>query len=255
MTDLRSRFRLFALTRRFRTSSGSVPRSTAVATVPSDRMVPEVPISAIEALLDDVAHVTIDLLADELQHLALVAAADRIRRDEALGEADDANLEAARELHLTSGAQRDLHAASTDVDHDGRRRRVHAIDRRQVDQARFFRAGDDAGANAGLLLDGRQERAAVLGLTGCARRGGEDLVDLVRSGDALELRERLQRRDLGGPGQLAAVEPAGAEAHHLLLAVDDLEREVGPDPHDDHMNGVGADVDGSEAHGRAAGSL
>ena len=45
-----------------------------------------------------------------------------------------------------------------------------------------------------------------------------------------------------------AVEAAGAEADHFLFAVDDLERQVGPDPDDDHVERVGADVDGGETH-------
>ena len=49
--------------------------------------------------------------------------------------------------------------------------------------------------------------------------------------------------------ELAAVEAAGAEPDHFLLAVDDLEREVGADAHHDHVDRVGADVDGGEAHG------
>ena len=41
---------------------------------------------------------------------------------------------------------------------------------------------------------------------------------------------------------------AGAEAHHLLLAIDDLEREIGPHAHHDHVERVGADVDGGDPH-------
>ena len=134
---------------------------------------------AIEALFDDVLEVAIDLLADELRHLALVAAGDRIGIDEALGEADDADLEAARELDLASAAERDLDAAAADVDDDGRLRRVDAVDGGEMNQPRFFGAGDDAGADAGAPLDGAQEGAAVFGF---ARRAGGDrehFIDLV----------------------------------------------------------------------------
>ena len=50
-------------------------------------------------------------------------------------------------------------------------------------------------------------------------------------------------------GELAAVEPAGAQADHFLLAVDDLEGQVRADLHDDHVDRVGADVDGRKSHG------
>ena len=45
-----------------------------------------------------------------------------------------------------------------------------------------------------------------------------------------------------------AVEAAGAQADHFLLAVDDLERQIGPDLDHDHVERVGADVDGGYAH-------
>ena len=78
-------------------------------------------------------------------HLALVAAAERIGVDEALGQADHADLEAARELDLGCRAKRDLDAAAADVDDDGRLRRIDAVDGGDVDQPRFLGAGDDAG--------------------------------------------------------------------------------------------------------------
>ena len=53
---------------------------------------------AVETRLDDVIDVAVDLFADELHHLAFVATGDRIGIDEALGQPDDADLEAAREL-------------------------------------------------------------------------------------------------------------------------------------------------------------
>ncbi len=49
--------------------------------------------------------------------------------------------------------------------------------------------------------------------------------------------------------QLLAVQAAGAQPDHFLLAIDDFEREIGADPDDDHVNGIGADVDGCQAHG------
>ena len=46
----------------------------------------------------------------------------------------------------------------------------------------------------------------------------------------------------------APVETAGAQAHHLLLAIDDLERQIRPHADDDHVQRVGADVDRGYAH-------
>ena len=50
-------------------------------------------------------------------------------------------------------------------------------------------------------------------------------------------------------------ESARAKPDHLLLAVDDLERVVGPHLHHDHVYGVGAYVDGGDAHGSDQGCI
>ena len=46
----------------------------------------------------------------------------------------------------------------------------------------------------------------------------------------------------------ATVETAGAEAHHFLFAIDDLEGKVRPYLHHYHVDRVGADVDGRYPH-------
>jgi hypothetical protein len=90
----------------------------------------------------------------------------------------------------------------------------------------------------------------LLGFTRGAGGHGEDLVHLVRARERSNFDSACSADVMRLRRQLAAVEAPGAEAHHLLLAVDDLEREVGPHAHDDHVHGVGADVDGRYAHGR-----
>ncbi len=147
----------------------------------------------VETLFDDVLQVAIDFLADELGHLAFITAADRIGVDESLGQADDADLEAARQRDLAAAAARDLDAAAADVDHHGRLRRVDAVDGGQVNQPRLLDAADDPRANAGAPFDRAQERAAVLGFARRAGRHREDLVDLVGPREPREFGERLQR--------------------------------------------------------------
>ena len=145
--------------------------------------------------------------------------------------------------------QRDLDAAAADVDdHRPPGADVHAVDRRLMDEPRFFGPGDDAWTDAGLALDARQELAAVARFARRAGGGGENLVDAVRFGEPLELRERLQRRVHRFGRQCLAVETAGPESDHHLLAIDDLEREIRADPDDDHVDRVGPDVDGGNAH-------
>ncbi len=186
---------------------------------------------------------------DVFEQLARVARRERIAFHEPLGEADDPELEAAAKIDAGTRASRDLDAAAADIDDDRRvTRRPDGVERRQVDQTRFLDPRDHARTDAGPIDDRLEKRTAVLGFPRGAGGDGNDLVDPVRLGEAAELREHLQRRVHRLWGQRAAVESAGAQAHHLFLAVDDLEREVRTNAHDDHVQRVGPDVDGGKAH-------
>jgi hypothetical protein len=123
-------------------------------------------------------------------------------------------------------AERDFDAAAADVDDHGGLRRVDAVDRGEMNQPRFLGAGDDAGADAGAPLDGAQERAAVFRFARRAGRDGEDLIDLVRFGEAREFLAAPAAPRPSPRRQLLAVEAAGAQPDHFLFAIDDLEREV-----------------------------
>ncbi len=117
-----------------------------------------------------------------------------------------------------------------------------------MDQARFFSSRDDSGADAGLLGNGLEELAAVFRLAHRAGRAGNDVVDLVRVRQPGEFRENLQRQVHGFRRQRPAVEAAGPQPDHLLFPVDDLEGQVRLDLHDDHVQGIGPDVDGCQSH-------
>ena len=117
-----------------------------------------------------------------------------------------------------------------------------------MNQPRFLGSRDDARANARLLHRRLEELAAVFGFADGARGDGNDLVDAVRVGQSPEFRQHLERGVHGLRGQCAAVEPARAQPDHFLFAVDDFEGQIGADAHDDHVQRVGADVDGGQAH-------
>ena len=102
-------------------------------------------------------------------------------------------------------------------------------------------------------LDLGDEIAAVFGFARGAGGGGDDLVDFVRVGEPPELRQGLQRGRHRGRRQAAAVEAAGAEPDHVFFAVDDLERQIRAHLDHDHVDGVGADVDGGDAHAEDGG--
>ena len=118
-----------------------------------------------------------------------------------------------------------------------------------MNQSGLFRPGNDAWSDTGLLGDRLQELTAVFGLSRGARGNGNHLVDAVGFAQTPEFREDLECRVHGLGGEGATVEPARPEADHLLLAVDDLVGQIRPDLHDNHMNGISADVDRRDPHG------
>jgi 5'-phosphate synthase pdxT subunit len=73
-----------------------------------------------------------------------------------------------------------------------------------------------------LDVDAGEELAAVRRFTHRAGGARDDVIDLMRCGETAELRQHLQRESHGFGRERLAVEAAGAEAHHLLLAVDHL---------------------------------
>ncbi len=104
-------------------------------------------------------------------------------------------------------------------------------------------------------IDLGDEVAAVVGFARGAGRGGDDLVDLVRVGQPPELGQGLERRGHGRRRQAAAVQAAGAQPDHVLFAVNDFEGQVRPDLDHDHVDRVGADVDGGYAHAEGGAGL
>ena len=68
---------------------GAAPRRPR-AIVPRLRIVPDVPMTPLEAALGDLIEVAAHLLVDELDQPPLVVARQRIGPDEALGQPDDA---------------------------------------------------------------------------------------------------------------------------------------------------------------------
>ena len=76
------------------------------------------PDDAVEACARDLVQVLADFGVDVTDQLALVARFQRIGFDEALGQPDDAELEAASEFDGGAGASRHFDAAAADVDDD-----------------------------------------------------------------------------------------------------------------------------------------
>jgi CHAD domain-containing protein len=181
----------------------------------------------------------------------LVGSRQRIARHVSVGQPDRAELKTARQVQFGGGAERHFHRTAADIDDDRRSAAgVHAVDRCLVDEAGLLCAGDHARPDSGLRLDGRQELPSVPGLADGAGGHRQDLLGVPGHRELLEPAQRFQRGLDSGGGQGAAAEAAGAQPDHLLLPVDDVEREVGVHLDDHHVDGVRADVDGGKAHGK-----
>jgi hypothetical protein len=184
--------------------------------------------------------------AHELPAVVDIAAAQRLVAEEALGEADGAELEAARLEHATGPAENELGAAAADVDqHDLLIEDGHRLQHTQVDEPGLLDPGDHLDLDAGLRPGALEEDVAVLRFAHGTRR------DRVHSGagDLRHLAEALQRLDAAVDGrrlQHLHVARARAQAHHLLLAVDDLEAGAVEGARHEQVDRVRADVDGRE---------
>ena len=126
---------------------------------------------------------------------------------------------------------------------------VDAVDRGQMDEPRFFGAGDDAERMPVCAVDRLREirrrsrlRASALVATATISSTWCD------SASRLNFDSTWSAACIAVRRERAAVEAAGAQPDHFLFAVDDFERQVGPDLHHDHVDRVGADVDGGDAH-------
>jgi hypothetical protein len=95
-----------------------------------------------------------DVRVDVSDELALLTRLERIAFDEAFGEPDDAQLEAATELDVRPGPARHLDAATADVDHDRDvAGNADSVNRCQMDQPGFLGSRDDPRPDSGLLID------------------------------------------------------------------------------------------------------
>jgi hypothetical protein len=134
-------------------------------------------------------------------------------------------------------------AAAADVDHQPlSRAHRQTVRHAQVDEAGLFAAGDHLDRVAERRLGGPQEDAAVAHLPQGV--GADRAHRVVRQGaQALaEARQAVQGALLRLDGELLALVQAGAQAHALAQAVDDLELTV-VQVGDDHVKAVGAEID------------
>ena len=172
-SSLRRRRICFAEMRRLRRSGGGAPLRRGRGQGADAQNRSRCADHAVEPHRGDLLAVPVDVGRDRLRQLPLVALGQGIALDETLRQADHADLEASRELDGGGGAEGDLDAAASDVDHHrAAAADVHAVHRCLVDETRFLRPGDDPGLDAGLVFDAAEELAAVPRFAdGAGRRG------------------------------------------------------------------------------------
>ena len=173
----------------------------------------------------------------------------RIVTNQLGGETPDAERHARRPAEPRGVADHHLDTPSSDVDAQrGCGLEDEAGADRGEDEPSLFQPADDLDLDAGLGLDAVDELAAVRRRADGARRFRDDLVrtervgELAQAADAGDGAIRGRSRDPALAGNLVA------EAEHLLLARDGLERAVGMHVGDEEVEGVGAEVERRDPH-------
>lgn len=125
---------------------------------------------------------------------------------------------------MSRGAERDFDAAAADVNPDrGAAADVDSVGGRQMDQTRFFSAGNNADPYTCLSPNFGNKVTTVFRLAGRAGGRRDNFVNLVGVGQALELRERLESGRHGGIREVPSVESTGPEPDHILFAINNFE--------------------------------
>ena len=164
-----------------------------------------------------------------------------------VGQAHAAHLEGVEVAVILGIAHHQLGAAAADVDEQAQALGMgQAAGDAQIDEAGLFAAGDHAEVDAGLFPDTAHEVRAVDRVAHGGRGDGDDLrggVDGAHLGHAAQ--------DVDGPGhalftQVARLEGAFAQAHHVLDLVEDRMRAVGQDAHQHQAQRVAAQVDDAD---------
>jgi hypothetical protein len=174
----------------------------------------------------------------------------RVLVEHRLGETECAERHSDDAQQIGPTHQHELRTASSDVHHERRvvvepERGLH----REVDEASLLLARDDARCDAGLALRPGEELAPVASLANGGGRGAQDAVHRVATRQLHVTPQGIHGAAHRDPAQSAVVERAATHLHHLALAVEHGEAVPTGRFRDHHVDGVGADVDGGDAHG------
>ena len=179
-------------------------------------------------------------------------AAGRIGFEEGFCQSQRAQRSRQRQPQLVPSTHDKLHAAAADIE-DQAGLVVHGDRRahRHVDEAAFFFGGNDARRDAGAQPRLLEEQPAVARLAHRRSRCAQNAIDAHAPRQLAEALECFDRAPHRGSLQQPGAERAAADLRHLPLAIHDLETTALGGAGDDHMDRVGADVDGGETHAGA----
>jgi hypothetical protein len=190
--------------------------------------------------LDAVALRTLEKITHLIRQMrfqiADLARARRIIGQELLGEARDAQLEAAHPHRLAIADHHQLDAAAADIDQQmGSAFEPHRMTRGDENEACFLGAGNDFHLDAGFAPDAGHKVSAVLGLAHRAGRNRARPIDVAKFDELLEVAEGADREVHRFLAEGSGFEGAPAEANGLLDAVDDIDVTVAIHVGDHHV--------------------
>ena len=196
-------------------------------------------------------------LADVLFEGGEVFVADGVRVDELLLESRGAELEGVEVEGFFVGADDAFDGAAANIDDErravapppplGMGGKVDGLADGKVNQMRFFVSGDDLDGEMELPFGGFDKVAAVGGFADGTGGVGEHDVAVETGGDTLVAGENIERMIDGGLGKLAINEARSAQVGQVLVGRKRPERERIGDFDDNHVEGVGANIDGGNA--------
>ena len=216
-------------------------------------MVPRSSDHALEAPLGgEAVHVGSDGLADVVGQPLPVPPGEGVRAHEALAHPQDAQLFGDGPAQVAARAQGQLHAAAPDVHDEGALSlEVDAVEGCEVDQPSLGLSGDGPGPDPDLTPHPPKEVLAVRRFADGGGRDREDLVGALGFGQMLVLAEDLEASEHGAGGEPSPGHRPRSQADHGLLGGHDTEATRGVHLHHHQVEGVAAQVDGRDPHGRA----
>ena len=184
---------------------------------------------------------------------AAVFVGEGVGMDELLGEAGGAEFEGFEEEGFFVGGDDEFGGAAADVDDEGGAGavgvggEVDGLADGEVDEVGFLVGGDDLDAEAEAGFGGADEVAAVDGFADGGGGVSQDDIAVEAVGDALVAGEDVEGVVDGAGGEAVMDEGGGAEVGEVFVGGEGFEGEGVGDFDDDHVEGVGADVDGGDA--------